>query len=479
MARRSWSQRCAGAALLGLLIQMLFGSRLPWAAGSMRAAAQGSITQIKHVVIIMQENRSFDSYFGTYPGADGIPAQTCLPDSRTHGCDAPYHDTNLVDYGSDHSYGAWANDYHNGAMDGFVDEAVGYCAGQPNYSPECTNGQPLDVMGYHTAAEIPNYWAYAHHFVLQDHMFEPTNSWSWPSHLYLVSNWSATCTNSVAPSSCTTNILFSTQPVTPAYDAWTDITYLLHKNNISWRYFVDPGTAPDCLNGSAVCPPGVQSATTPSIWNPLPLFSDVHQDGEVQNITTTTAFAQGALASTCKLPAVSWVVPSAANSEHPPYSIADGQAWTTRLIDAVMVGPCWSSSAIFLAWDDWGGFYDHVAPPMVDGQGYGFRVPALVISPYARTGYIDPQTLSFDAYDKFIEDVFLGGQRLDPATDGRPDPRPDVREALPQLGDLTNDFNFNQTPIPPLGLKPYPAGTPTLGATPSTTPGATPSPSGR
>jgi DNA-binding CsgD family transcriptional regulator len=93
-----------------------------------------------------------------------------------------------------------------------------------------------------------------------------------------------------------------------------------------------------------------------------------------------------------------------------------------------------------------------VKPPRVDQNGYGIRVPGLVISPYARRGFIDHRTLSFDAYTKFIEDDFLGGQRLDPSTDGRPDPRPDVRETLPQLGDLTADFDFSQTPLAPVIL---------------------------
>jgi phospholipase C len=128
----------------------------------------------------------------------------------------------------------------------------------------------------------------------------------------------------------------------------------------------------------------------------------------------------------------------------------------TGLIDAVMAGPDWSSTAIFLAWDDWGGFYDHVAPPTVDGNGYGLRVPSIVISPYARAGYIDHQTLSFDAYLKFIEDDFLGGQRIDPATDGRPDSRPDVRENASQLGNLTADFNFSQAPREPVVLSTTP-----------------------
>ena len=114
-----------------------------------------------------------------------------------------------------------------------------------------------------------------------------------------------------------------------------------------------------------------------------------------------------------------------------------------------MQGPDWKSTAIFLSWDDWGGFYDHVAPPKVDANGYGLRVPGLVISPYARKGFIDHQVLSFDAYLKFIEDIFLSGQRLDPKTEGRPDPRPTVRENVPQLGNLMADFDFTQRPRPP------------------------------
>jgi phospholipase C len=121
-----------------------------------------------------------------------------------------------------------------------------------------------------------------------------------------------------------------------------------------------------------------------------------------------------------------------------------------------MESPNWNSTAIFLAWDDWGGFYDHVVPPVVDENGYGIRVPALVISPYAKRGYIDHQVLSSDAYLKFIEDDFLGGARIDPATDSRPDPRPTVRENVSVLGDLTNDFDFNQTPIPPMIFPLYP-----------------------
>ena len=149
---------------------------------------------------------------------------------------------------------------------------------------------------------------------------------------------------------------------------------------------------------------------------------------------------------------MSWVTPSGPDSEHPPASVHQGQAYVTSVINAAMKGPSWDSTAIFVAWDDWGGFYDHVLPPRVDRNGYGLRVPAITISPYAKKGHIDHQTLSSDAYLKFIEDDFLGGARLDPNTDGRPDRRPSVREDEPILGNLAADFDFSQPPRPPLLL---------------------------
>lgn len=144
-------------------------------------------------------------------------------------------------------------------------------------------------------------------------------------------------------------------------------------------------------------------------------------------------------------------------SEHPPALVSDGQSYVTGLINAVMQGSDWKDCAIFLAWDDWGGFYDHMVPPVADKNGYGIRVPALVISPYAKAHFVDHQNLSFDAYLKFIEDDFLGGSRLNPKTDGRPDPRPTVREDSPILGDLRNDFDFTQEPRAPMILPEHPA----------------------
>src|SRR5439155_12444750 len=206
--------------------------------------------------------------------------------------------------------------------------------------------------------------------------------------------------------------------------AWTDLTYLLHRANVSWAYYVAEGTAPDCDDDGMACTQKPQRADFDTLVSPLPRFQTVADDRQLGNIQPISRLSQAARAGT--LPSVAWVVPDEAHSEHPPSSIRAGQAYVTGLVNALMQGPEWESTAIFLTWDDWGGFYDHVAPPEVDQNGYGLRVPGLVISPYARQGYVDHQTLSFDAYLKLIEDLFLDGQRLDPASDGRPDPRPSV-----------------------------------------------------
>jgi phospholipase C len=431
------------------------------------------IHKIKHVVVVMQENRSFDSYFGTFPGADGIPMRhgrsvACLRAAPGLPCHHLYVDHADVNGGGPHAFRNYTRDFHHGRMDGFLRQGVRarrHCR-DPN-DPRCSNGSGLDVLGYHTGSDIPNYWALAHRYVLQDHMFEPVRSWSLPEHLWQVSEWSARCTTRAAASCVNAPEHVGHRPpdgwsgaggrpVPPgSVFAWTDLTYLLHQQHVSWGYYVQPGTEPDCrVAGATTCPRVAQRPETPGLWNPLPDFVTVQQDHQLGNIAPTSTFLRQA--RTGHLPAVSWVVPSGQNSEHPPGRVSRGQSYVTRLIDAVMHGKDWPSTAIFVAWDDWGGFYDHVQPPYVDANGYGLRVPGLVISPYARRGYVDRQTLSFDGYVKFIEDVFLGGRRLDPRTDGRPDARPDVRENDPGLGNLAYDFDFSQRPRPPQPLPVHP-----------------------
>jgi phospholipase C len=450
----------AAACLSGLLLPAF--NELPGTRPDADAAALAGIHRIQHVVVIMQENRSFDSYFGTYPGADGIPGLAgnpghlpCLPDTRHRHCVRPYHDTADRNAGGPHSTADAVKDINDGKMDGFeVQARKGRRACKDVNAPVCSfNTTRPDVMGYHDAHEIPNYWTYANQFVLQDHMFESENSWSLPAHLSLVSGWSAVCSKPGKPMSCSGSpdgsVLGAHGDHVHDYP-WTSLTWLLHSYGVSWRYYVSEGGQPDCQGGMFSCASYHQRASTPSIWNPLPHFDDVRKDGQLKNIQPVENFL--AAAQEGNLPAVSWVTPSQSVSDHPPAALSSGQAYVTNLINAVMKSPNWSSTAIFLTWDDWGGFYDHVRPPTVDGLGYGLRVPGLVISPYARAGYVDHQTLSFDAYLKFIEDDFLNGQRLDPSTDGRPDSRPSVRESSPLLGDLTKEFDFSQKPRAPVIL---------------------------
>ena len=435
------------------------------------------IENIDHMIFVVQENRSFDEYFGTFPGADGIPRNkngdfsVCVPDPQTGQCHKPYHDKDLFDEGGPHGVDASNMDVNGGKMDGFIkalQETGNTCTKHPEewacqQAKQGPQGQP-DVMGYHTGRELPNYWAYAKHYLLQDRMFAPSDSWTLPSHLYLVSGWAATCPDLNDAMSCKSDLDFPGHNAAspdrkfwvPADGAprpyiWGDITWLFHQNDVSWAYYVGPGTC--------VVPPctGLSGTTTTPVQNPLPGFKTVETNGQLGNIQSNENYFDSAANGT--LPDVSWVMPTEDLSEHPPDNIADGQAWVTKVINAAMKGPDWLHTAVFLTWDDWGGFYDHVKPVTVDQNGYGLRVPGILISPFAKRG-IDHQTLSFDAYLKFMEDRFMGGARIDPATDGWADSRPTVREDVAVLGDLAREFDFTQEPIPPLILPPYPKGLP-------------------
>ena len=156
-------------------------------------AAPNDIQKIQHIVIIMQENRSFDSYFGTYPGVNGIPMQNgvptlCVNDPQTGQCVKPFHDVNDINGGGPHGQVDATADINGGKMDGFIAQAEHTARKGCGNNPECTDAPSDDVMGYHTDAEIPNYWTYAKNFVLQDAMYEPNASWSLPEHLFLVSS---------------------------------------------------------------------------------------------------------------------------------------------------------------------------------------------------------------------------------------------------------------------------------------------------
>ncbi len=427
--------------------------------------------KLDHLIFIVQENRSFDHYFGTYPGADGIPTKpdgsfgVCVPDPWQGGKCVPPYVAHKIDFdGGPHDEPAAIKDVDGGKMDGFV----GSLDARPTKCwvdrtlPHCDRilgpqGQP-DVMSTLGRSSIPNYWSWADHYVLQDAMFTSADSWSLPSHLFLISGWSAFCSDPKDPMSCRSNLTLKRSAQRwdfgdrPIY-AWTDVTWLLDRVGVSWRYYIGADTCwePPCPG------PNDRATSSKSVFMPVAGFTsfwDGERDGIRDNLKSVHTYLRSAADGT--LPDVSWIMPSSGVSDHPasPSTIRTSMAYVTRVIDAAMRGPDWDSTAIFLTWDDWGGFYDHVQPERIDANGYGLRVPGLVISPYAKDGYIDHTQLSFDSYLKLIEDRFLAGQRLDPATDGRPDARRSVRE--PKAGDLWNAFDFTQPPRAPVLLDPWP-----------------------
>ncbi|MGI8588669.1 MAG: alkaline phosphatase family protein [Chloroflexia bacterium] len=396
------------------------------------------LDKIQHFVFIMQENRSFDSYFGTYPGADGIPAGVCLADPKGGPCVAPYHDTNDVNRGGPHNWDNAQADINGGKMDGFVGQSHAVNKGgstQPCQPPDpnCAPGRnPLDVMGWHDYHEIPNYWDYAGLYVLQDHMFESIASYSLPAHLYMLAGQSG-------------GYIGSGQPKPTTYN-FPEITELLSRGGIDWKYYVTSGTEPDTEDGSVVGTTSQQQQNPDKygLWNPLPAFPAVQNNPEQRNrLVDTAEFYNDAKAG--KLPQVSWVIPSGKVSEHPPSGVQEGMAYVTGLIDAVMKSPDWNTTAIFVSWDDWGGFYDHVSPPKIDQYGLGIRVPGLVISPYAKQGYIDHTTYSFESWLRIAEERY----GVLPMT---------ARDT--NAADMISSFDFTQQPRQPVILSPTTAGSP-------------------
>ena len=414
--------------------------------------------KIQHMIFIVQENRSFDHYFGTYPGADGIPTKpsgaiadsTCNPHPVLNKCLKPYHTSHDVNRGGPHSVGASRIDVNHGHMNGFIKGAgsspeTRECVLQPLKKScqkfEGPQHQP-DAMSFRNRSDIPNYWAMADYGALEDHLFASVDSYSLPSHQFIISGWSATCSG--GPMTCKS----SASPA-PSNFAWTPITWLLDDQSVSWRWYVGEDTT-ICANYPH-CPQSPGDQFSSPNWNAANGFTTIINNGLNTHLRPVSEFRQSLADDT--LPAVSWVIPAEKVSEHPGKgSMRPGYNYVSSLVNDIGASPAWDSTAVFVFWDDWGGFYDHVKPIHVDSLGYGIRVPGIMISPYAKTGYIDHQTLSFDAYLKFIEDRFLGGARLDPATDGRKDSRPNVRENEPVLGDVSAEFDFDQPPRDPPDL---------------------------
>jgi phospholipase C len=381
------------------------------------ATAQTGINKINHIIFIIKENRTFDNYFGTFPGANGATSGKVSSGQTINLGHTP---DRVRDMGHGRSDALLAVD--NGLMDKFDRIYLGN-----------VNGDYMSLSQL-WQADIPNYWTYAQTFTLSDNTFSSLDGPSFPNHLYTIAAQSGgvvdnpedpthpslTIWGCDSAQGTTVTVEDTNGKKTYPYPCFSFRTLAdsLQDAGISWKYYA-PNNTEFGYMWSAF--DAIDQVRNTDLWN--------------TNVVHYTDFKTDALNG--NLPAVSWLIADADDSEHPTSSSCQGENWTVDYINAVMNGPDWSSTAIFLTWDDFGGFYDHVAPPTLDHYGLGPRVPLIVISPYARPGYISHTEYEFASVLKFIEDRF----------------------GLPTLGDrdanandMQDAFNFDQTPLSPLVL---------------------------
>ncbi|MEA2404194.1 MAG: hypothetical protein QOE08_841 [Thermoleophilaceae bacterium] len=338
------------------------------------AAASETKTPIKHFMVLMQENHSFDNYFGTYPGVDGIPANACQPNNLNDpraGCLKPFHLGNRVVEDLNHSHRVSVRQRNHGKMNGFVD-ALRREGGQV---------QP-NVMGHYDGRDIPYYWNIADNFVLFDRFFTSSSGGSVSNHMYWVTGTPGNPKGDFVP---------------PTGFDQTTIFDRLEKKGVSWKFYVqnyDPGIT---FRNGAVGDRGSQV-----VWVPLLNYARYLDNPKLASrIVDMSEYYKDLERGT--LPEVAYIAPSG-SSEHPPGSIQAGETFVRTMINSLMRSSYWHDSAFMWSYDDWGGWYDHVKPPTADRFGYGFRAPALLVSPYARRGHVEHATLDFTSMLKFIEE---------------------------------------------------------------------------
>jgi phospholipase C len=311
-----------------------------------------AFSAIKNTVVVFQENHTFDNYFGTFPGADGIPGnvEICLPEKKASKtpCISPYHSLTLSPVDMNHTWSSAHQDYDGGKMDGFV-----YSEGNKA------------TMCYFDQGDIPRYWKAAQQYVLCESYFSSVMSESLPNHLSLVAG---TCGG----------IIDDNVPKTIAF---SPIFQQLDQKGITWKVYSSTST---WLQNFAY----VQS--TPSAKANFVSASQFTTDVQAGNLSD-----------------VSWIIGAPGGNEHPTANVQSGQnSVADQIVNTLGGGPYWNSVAMFVTWDCFGGFYDHAVPPQVDAYGYGFRVPCLVISPFAKSGYLDDATNDHTSILKFVEDRY-------------------------------------------------------------------------
>jgi phospholipase C len=352
---------------------LCLGSLLAALVPAAATAAPAPRTPIRHVITVMQENHSFDNYFGTYPGADGVPEDACMPwdpADSSRGCVAPFHiGRRAVEDLSDTPQVAAAQ-RHEGAMDGFL-SAITQQRGRE---------QRL-VMGHYDRRELPFYWRLADEYVLFDRFFGSAAGGTLTNHMFWATGGPGDqdVRESVPAGGFTTPTIFDR----------------LEAKGISWKFYVQDYDPAISLRS------GIGDRDGQAVSVPLLNYARFVDDPELfSHIVPMDEFQDDLERGT--LPAVSYVVPLGAR-EHPPGSLKLGQTTVGALVNGLMRSRYWTSSAFLLTYDSSGGWYDHVRPPRVDRWGYGFRVPALLVSAYAKRGHVNHTTLDFTSILAFIE----------------------------------------------------------------------------
>jgi phospholipase C len=388
----------------------------PHTVGLTGTAIRG-IDLIQHIVFIVKENRSFNSYFGTFPGVTGV---TSGPVSNGSTVALNHLPDRVRDMG--HTWNDANTAMNKGLMNQF--DLVKYGNVNGDYKS----------MGLYFQSDIPNYWTYAQTFALSDMTFSALHGDSFPNHLYTIAADSSSITSN------------PTNPGHPKYPDWgcdADPGTTVTTTNTSGKKStifpcVDNLTLGDLLEAAGVSWKSYAASYNNDgyDWNTYNSINHIRNSSLwTQRVTDFTNFKIDA--QNDALPSVSWLTPNVYYSEHPSASVCNGENWTVDQINAIMNSSSWNSTAIFVTWDDFGGFYDSVYPPQPDYYGLGPRVPMLIISPYARPGYVTHTQYEFASVLKFIERRFqltnLSQRDLNAAN-------------------MTDAFNFTQTPLPPLVL---------------------------
>ena len=331
---------------------------------------------IQHIVVIMQENRSFDNLFHGFPGADS--AQTGL-DQGVAVALRPTPLGNGPDL--DHTHTGWWKQWDGGKMDNFAISGT------------------LLPYSYILPEEIAPYRTLAHEFTLGDRMFQSNTGPSFVAHQYMIAGQSAKAAENPsggvwgcdAKPDARVALLgpngTDLPGIYPCFDYQT-MADLLDARGITWRYYA-PGSGTDRFFILSAYQ-AIRHIRFGPDW-PVKVTSP--------ETRVLTDIANGDLAQ------VTWIVPAFNNSDHPG-APAQGPDWVGDIVNAIGASKYWNSTTIFIAWDDWGGFYDHVPPPQTDDMGLGFRVPVIVVGPYARRGYISHVTHEASGFLRYMEEVF-------------------------------------------------------------------------